>query len=327
MGGKRLYKLGAANAETYSTETDFEEWKKDLWPTLVKYFESIQDPAEAAAKPRKTSMVVDDGSLPLIAQVIEAGDTAEYKEKNASVQVELTSKQYAQGFDVPISKVIQLRQNLDEGNTLEFTYDLQKTGLTYKTATNLAIFPQNAEQDVLEVADLVKANLKDTFAFVPNPEKQSRGNIKHPFKTPCTVREALECYVDLHGFVQKKTIKTLANFCTVPAEKDKLLAIANNKTDYEQLGKNNIGLLDLLRQYRSIRMNLGELLQASQRIMPRYYTIASSSLKYPNEIKIAISMAWWKTQAGDKKYGLTSAYLLGCRSSLTRRCLFRVGCL
>ena len=28
MGAKRLYKLGAANAETYSTESDFEEWKK-----------------------------------------------------------------------------------------------------------------------------------------------------------------------------------------------------------------------------------------------------------------------------------------------------------
>lgn len=34
LGGKRLYELGAANAETYTTEDDFFAWKKPLWSFL-----------------------------------------------------------------------------------------------------------------------------------------------------------------------------------------------------------------------------------------------------------------------------------------------------
>jgi NADPH-ferrihemoprotein reductase len=34
LGGKLLYKLGAANAETYTTEDDFFDWKKSLWSFL-----------------------------------------------------------------------------------------------------------------------------------------------------------------------------------------------------------------------------------------------------------------------------------------------------
>lgn len=45
--------------------------------------------------------------------------------------------------DVPIKSIKQLRQNLDEGSTLEITYDLRGSGLSYKTAANLALFPQN----------------------------------------------------------------------------------------------------------------------------------------------------------------------------------------
>ena len=35
LGGKRLYELGAANAETYTTEDDFLAWKKPLWSFLL----------------------------------------------------------------------------------------------------------------------------------------------------------------------------------------------------------------------------------------------------------------------------------------------------
>jgi len=43
--------------------------------------------------------------------------------------------------------------------------------------------------------------------------------------------------------------------------------------------------------------------------MPRYYTIASSNLKYPDEVRIAISLTIDKTPSGEIKHGLTSKFL------------------
>ena len=43
--------------------------------------------------------------------------------------------------------------------------------------------------------------------------------------------------------------------------------------------------------------------------MPRYYTIASSSLMYPDEVRIAISLTTDILPNGEAKMGLTSRYL------------------
>lgn len=42
LGATRLYELGAANQETYSTEDDFVKWKEPLWEFLFNHFASSQ---------------------------------------------------------------------------------------------------------------------------------------------------------------------------------------------------------------------------------------------------------------------------------------------
>ena len=43
--------------------------------------------------------------------------------------------------------------------------------------------------------------------------------------------------------------------------------------------------------------------------MPRYYTIASSALVHPNQIRIAISLTVYNNYEGRERLGLTSAFL------------------
>lgn len=67
------------------------------------------------------------------------------------VPLELVSKQYVSGRDVRIKDIRQLRQKSDLielGSTIEVSYDVKEAGITYKTATNLAVFPENTEEDV-----------------------------------------------------------------------------------------------------------------------------------------------------------------------------------
>ncbi len=62
--------------------------------------------------------------------------------------LELVSKQYLSGRDVRIKDIRELRQQSDFqdlGSTIEISYDVKEAGITYKTATNLAVFPENTE--------------------------------------------------------------------------------------------------------------------------------------------------------------------------------------
>ena len=38
LGGIRVFDMACGNAETFSTETDFEKWKENLWTELFKMY-------------------------------------------------------------------------------------------------------------------------------------------------------------------------------------------------------------------------------------------------------------------------------------------------
>lgn len=93
--------------------------------------------------------------------------------------------------------------------------------MTYRTATNLALFPENSKEDVQTVASLLGFDLKAKIAFKPNPNLVSKRSTsaKHPFPTPCTVEEALARYVDLRSALRKKLLTDLAAYCSNEVEK------------------------------------------------------------------------------------------------------------
>lgn len=131
------------------------------------------------------------------------------------IPLELVSKQYVTGRDVRIKEIRQLRQQSDLfelGSTIEVSYDVKEAGITYKTATNLAVFPENTEEDVAKVATLLGYDLEKRFVFKANPDSK-KANAKHPFPTPCTVREALTKYVDLRGALRKKLLTDISTHC------------------------------------------------------------------------------------------------------------------
>jgi cytochrome P450/NADPH-cytochrome P450 reductase len=84
--------------------------------------------------------------------------------------------------------------------------------------------------------------------------------------------------------------------------------MSSSKYD-EEVIKKKMGLLDLVKKIPELKLTLEVIIQKCQTIMPRYYTIASSSLAHPNEVAIAISLSNFKTFYGGNRSGLTSLYL------------------
>jgi len=64
-------------------------------------------------------------------------------------------------------------------------------------------------------------DLDQRFAFVNNPNARKKDNVKHPFHTPISVKEAIEHFVDLRGTLRKKTLKDLSEYCSDVTEKNK----------------------------------------------------------------------------------------------------------
>ena len=44
LGGERVFEMGVGNAETFSTETDFEKWKENLWSEIFKMYAQEDTP-------------------------------------------------------------------------------------------------------------------------------------------------------------------------------------------------------------------------------------------------------------------------------------------
>lgn len=44
LGAEEVFKLGEGNAETFSTEDDFDEWKMTLWQDIFKIYSDKETP-------------------------------------------------------------------------------------------------------------------------------------------------------------------------------------------------------------------------------------------------------------------------------------------
>lgn len=66
-----------------------------------------------------------------------------------------------------------------------------------------------------------------------------------------------------------------------------------DKTYDVEVVQKKLGLIDLLTIFPSLRLKTEFILQKFPTIMPRYYTIASSSLANPTQLAIAISLSEW----------------------------------
>lgn len=102
------------------------------------------------------------------------------------------------------------------------------------------------------------------------------------------------------------------------AQEDKALleeVVKNKSTKYDEIFmQRNLGLLDILSVVPSLRLTPNFIFQKCDLIKPRYYTIASSSLAYPEDLTISISLSRFEVtlpDSGEKimRDGLVSGYL------------------
>jgi len=305
LGAERIYKYGEGD-DNDSLEDDFNEWKSGLWEGL----KSVVQPVRSTE--RKTTKT--QSNLPFIVNT-----TTEEKEINLETfdvnsdnkEYEFQMKQYLLSASANITLIRELRQRTDDGSTVHIEIDNGSVGVSYRTADNLAMFPENDLETVEKVAKLLGLNLDEVFTLEENEDVDKKIKFKFPFPTPCSVRTFLTKFCDLHSPIRKKQLKDLSEFCAKPEDKAKLALLASpgGKIEFEaQVNSCMLGLVDIIEKY-DVKVNLANLIHISSLVQPRYYTIASSSRRDPGSVHLCFAMQLDVLPDGKKRLGLTSKFM------------------
>lgn len=186
-----------------------------------------------------------------------------------------------------------------------FHIDLDTRGASYQTAQDLAVFPHNSEEDIEELAQMQDYDLKQIIVF--------RGGADDviPFPTPITVHDALQNFCDLVGPVGKDLVMRLAEYTQNAEDKAELnrLYELSLQAFEEEITRSRVTILDLLTRFRSIKIPIGDFVQLVSRILPRYFTIASSNKMHPDTIQLCVAIHKQQTPSGSHWIGLCTGFL------------------
>ncbi|KAL7527801.1 hypothetical protein ACHAXR_002135 [Thalassiosira sp. AJA248-18] len=310
-GATRVASIGLGDDDD-DLEGDFETWKDTvLWPSLTeKYVKGGTDFAAAQKKDEGTS-------LPPCPYLVEFLKTEKSVDKTAAT-IQTSSKHYTQAVDCPMVARRELRDPSDPGSTIHMEIDIsnQMDTMKYQTADNLGILPKNDSSIVEMVANTLNYDLDQLFHLLPNAE-HGDSSAKHslPFPTPCTVRECLERYCDLTGPPRRSDLKQLAPYARDEMDRRALLRMSSKegKAEYkEKIVEAHVGIADIVtRLCTSIVCPLEHFIMVCPRLLPRYYTISSSSTVFPKTIHITLAVLETEKKDGGAFKGLCSSYLAG----------------
>jgi sulfite reductase (NADPH) flavoprotein alpha-component len=181
--------------------------------------------------------------------------------------------------------------------TRHFVVSLAGSGLRYKAGDSLGIYPTNRPEDVAEIIARLGATGDEPVLPVM---------LKLP--APLSLREVLTSRLALAG-PTVKIVNTLAAKATDPAEKAKLAALLAPEAK-EQLTAflHEHEYADLLAEFPSAKFTPQELVDHMRKLMPRLYSVASSSRVYPGEVHLTVAIVRYQTN-GRQRAGVCSTFL------------------
>lgn len=181
--------------------------------------------------------------------------------------------------------------------TRHFVVSLDGSGLHYKAGDSLGIFPTNRPEDVAEILSRLGAT---------GDEPVSPVMLKLP--APLPLREVLFSRLALAG-PTVKIINTLAAKATDTSDKAKLAALLAPEAK-EQLAAflHEHEYADLLAEFPSAKLTPQELVDHMRKLMPRLYSVASSSSVYPGEVHLTVAIVRYQTN-GRQRAGVCSTFL------------------
>ncbi|CAH0475040.1 unnamed protein product [Peronospora belbahrii] len=306
-GAYRVYHYGEGDDDA-NLDDDFDDWKELLWKALRKQFIATDD-VEKKGEVVKRGQTLSAPEYEYELVEIRASDVGRLATRNKEVKMKASTKHF---FTAKCAKVVvnrELRQSTEGGSTVHVELDLRGTGTTYQTADNLAVLPENDTRVVERLATRMNYDLEQWVSLKPVGEDL---HCEFPFPSPCTIGEILTRYLAINSAPRKGPLKQLAFFASDVAEEARLvhLSTKEGKEEYQQwIVEDKRCFVDVLMHFRSVKISMQGLLHIVPFLLPRYYTISSSSLVSPQRVHATVSLIESKQSDGRVFHGVCSNYL------------------
>ncbi len=181
--------------------------------------------------------------------------------------------------------------------TRHLVVDLTGGGFHYKAGDSIGVFPTNRPSEVDEILSRLGAT---------GDELVSPGMLKLPVAIP--LREALTARLALAAPITKM-VATLAAKATDPAEKARLAGLlAPEAKEMLTAFLHEREFVDLLAEFPSARLTPQEFVDHLRKLMPRLYSLASSSRVHPTEAHITLAVVRYRTNNRDR-VGVCSTFM------------------
>lgn len=182
-------------------------------------------------------------------------------------------------------------------DTQHFVVDLDGSGLEYACGDSLGVFPSNDPNMV----DLLLTVLKATGSEMVKLPKHD---------APVSLREALECHLSLVG-PSKKVFEWLQEQVTDEAQCERLEHLLKpENTEELKAYMTTHDWVDLFEDFSSLPqgVNIQEVVSLMRRLVPRLYSIASSSVCHPEHVHLTVGVVSCEHRGRVRK-GVATSYL------------------
>ncbi|VEN47886.1 unnamed protein product [Callosobruchus maculatus] len=299
LGATRVYELGLGDDDG-NIEDDFITWKDKFWPAVCEFFH-IESTGEDVSMRQYRMEEYDEPP-----ERIFTGEMARlHSLKNQRPPFDAKNPYLA-----PIQENRELHKHGDR-SCMHIELNIEGSKIRYDSGDHVAIYPINNQKLVEQLGTLCGKDLNTIFSLINTDEESSK---KHPFPCPCSYRTALSHYVDITQNPRTHVLKELAEYCSDPADKEKLKLMSSTSAEGKALYhkwviEDNRNIVHILEDVPSCKPALDHLCELMPRLQPRYYSISSSPKIHPTSIHVTAVLVEYTTPTGRLNKGVATTYL------------------
>lgn len=200
-------------------------------------------------------------------------------------------------------------------HALELELDTQGAGFDYQPGDSFGIVCQNNKVEVDYLIE--RLNISETcdkpmdLQIIENTRKKGAKIPSHMY-VPSTLRHMLTNYVDFRVVPRKGCLKMLVEYTSEDKERRRLqeLCSSQGSKEYGDLVREPlIGIVEILKIFRSCQPPIERLLEYLPRLLPREYSVASSPHLHPDRLKFVFNVIELPEFEKTKRYGLCTRWL------------------
>ncbi|EXJ89604.1 hypothetical protein A1O3_02671 [Capronia epimyces CBS 606.96] len=292
LGAALFMPVGKADEARATTEEDFLEWKTALFAQLCAQFGL----SEREPEYEPSISVVFDDSIDISG--VYVGEPLAPRGKKLSLKTPSTP--------TVLMPVVASRELTTHGSAqsqgqrrsclhLELDFaDLPE--IKYKTGDHLAVQPVNPSREVMLLLNVLALSDQADTPIMIQTMDSTADQTRLP--SPTTLRALFQHYLEICGPVSRETVLSLARFAPTDTAKSYLVNIASEKASYaEFIARYHVTLSRLLQHVTAAvdpsvdwkALPLSFVIESLRPMMPRYYSISSSSIISPRRAAITVA--------------------------------------